>query len=364
MTDALKTPLYDVHVGLGARMISFAGWQMPVQYTGVIQEHRAVRSSVGLFDLSHMGEITFSGPDAAANLQRLTTNDISKLAPGQAQYTLICNEGGGVVDDVIVYRTDDEEYLMVTNAANTEKDRRYLRERLEGRVTMVDVSAETALLAVQGPRAEAVLTDLAETTVSQLKPFHAVKTNVAGVSLLLSRTGYTGEDGFELYCGAKQAVALWERLMEAGKPEGMLPVGLGARDTLRLEARFPLYGNELTEERDPLSAGLSFAVKLEKGPFVGREALVRIKEEGAKERLIGFLMDERGVPRHGYPLVADGEAVGVVTSGSFSPSLERDIGMGYVPAALAAPGTPIGIEIRGQVKRAHVVKGRFWPAQT
>lgn len=360
----MKTPLFDVHVQLGARMIDFAGWQMPVQYSGILQEHRTVRQSAGIFDLSHMGEFLIAGPDAAQNLQRLTTNDVFKLQPGQAHYTFICLENGGIVDDVILYRIDHDQYYMVVNAANIEKDRLYLRERLQGRAVLTDRSSETALIAVQGPSSPKIIASLTSFDVDQLAPFHAARTDVAGIDVLLSRTGYTGEDGFELYAHAGDAVRLWERLMEAGGAHEMVPVGLGARDTLRLEARLPLYGNELTEERSPVAAGLSFAVKWDKGPFIGREALWTEKEEGSKERLIGFIMDERGVPRNGYPIVVDGRQIGVVTSGSFAPSLEKEIGLGYVASDFAAAGTLIGIDIRGKVKQAHIVKGRFLPLRS
>lgn len=356
-----RTPLTDRHAALGARMTEFAGFWMPVHYTGVLAEHRAVREAAGLFDLSHMGEFRFEGPDAAANLQRLTTNDVSRLAPGQAQYTLLCNERGGVVDDCLLYLLHEGSYLLVVNAANIQKDREWIRARLEGRVTLHDESDETALVAVQGPKSVEIVSRVLGADVSDIPSFCARPVEAGGVSFLVSRTGYTGEDGFELYLDAEAAGALWDRLLEVGRGAGLVPAGLGARDTLRLEARLPLYGNELTEETSPLEAGLAFAVKLDKGDFVGREALAAERERGSERRLIGFEMLERGVPRHGYPIVHGGEPVGWVTSGSFSPTLERDIGMGYVPAALATEGAEVFIDIRGKQKAARIIKGRFVP---
>lgn len=356
-----RTPLYDRHVALGARMIDFAGFLMPVQYTSVLAEHRAVRESAGIFDLSHMGELVFTGPDAQANLQFLTTNDVARLEPGQAQYTLLCNERGGVVDDVILYRLEDEAYLMVPNAANIEKDLAWIRARLQGRVSVRDRSRETALIAVQGPKAAAIVAAVAGRDLADIASFHCRKLRFAEGDVLVSRTGYTGEDGFELYLDAQAAPALWDRLLEAGAGQDgrLTPAGLGARDTLRLEARLPLYGNELSEERSPLAAGLAFAVKFDKGEFVGREALLAEQEQGSPMKLVGFEMLERSVPRQGYPIWHGGRAVGEVTSGAFSPTLDRDIGMGYVPSELASPGVEVEIEIRGKLKRARIVKGRF-----
>lgn len=359
-----RTPLHDVHVALGARMIEFAGWSMPVQYTSVLAEHRAVRAGVGLFDLSHMGEFALEGPAAEESLQRLLTNDVASLPPGRAHYTLLLNEDGGVVDDVILYRLGADRFMLVVNAANTAKDREWIRSRLKGRIAMEDQSDETALLAVQGPRAEAVVSGLLGRDLSHLPGFAAEEVELDGVPVLLSRTGYTGEDGFELYCSSARAQRLWERLLEAGKGEGIVPVGLGARDTLRLEARYPLYGNELTEQTTPFEAGLGFAVKLDKGEFTGREALLAQKARGVARRLVGFEMVERGIPRKGYPLFAGERPVGEVTSGSFSPTLERDIGLGYVAPEFAAPGSELEVEIRGQRKRAKVIQGRFVPIGT
>jgi len=357
-----RTPLAGRHLELGARMIEFAGFWMPVQYSGVLAEHRAVRTAAGLFDLCHMGELRFEGPDAAENLQQLTTNDVFRLEPGKGQYTLLCNERGGVVDDCLLYRLGPRDYLLVVNAANTDKVREWARARLRGRVTLRDESSETALIAVQGPRSQTIVGRALEQDFSDLPSFWARTVHAHGAAILVSRTGYTGEDGFELYLDAEAAANLWDRLLQVGQADGLVPAGLGARDTLRLEARLPLYGNELTEEISPLEAGLGFAVKFDKGDFVGREALLAQQEGGAARRLIGFEMLERGVPRHGYPIVHQGREVGWVTSGSFSPTLEKEIGMGYVPAALALEaGAEIAVDIRGRLRRARVVEGRFLP---
>lgn len=343
-------------------MIDFAGYWMPLQYSGVLAESRAVRQAAGLFDLSHMGEFRIEGPDAAQNLQRLLTNDVLRLVPGKAQYTLLCNEQGGVVDDCLLYRLGEESYLLVVNAANIDKDREWIRSRLSGRVTLHDESEATALVAVQGPKSVEILAKSLGVDLSDLPSFHARKVLAGGMEILASRTGYTGEDGFELYLDAGKAPALWDRLLDAGGEWGLLPVGLGARDILRLEARLPLYGNELTEEISPLEAGLSFAVKFDKGDFVGRAALAAEREQGVRRRLVAFEMLERGVPRQGYAILHEGARVGWVTSGGFSPTLERDIGMGYVPAELAQEGREIFIDIRGKPRPARLVKGRFVPS--
>lgn len=362
-----RTPLYNLHVDAGARMVEFGGWEMPVQYTSLLAEHRAVRDSAGLFDLSHMGEIYFDGPDAKANLQRLLTNDVHALAPGRAHYTFICNEYGGIVDDVILYRLEDR-YLLVVNAGNIDKDREWIRSRLQGRVSLDDRSAVTALLAVQGPSAEAIvreLTDAQSVNIAEMPSFAASTCKVGGGESLLSRTGYTGEDGFEIYCDASDAERLWATILTVGEKHGIVPVGLGARDTLRLEARLPLYGNDLSDETTPLQAGLGFAVKLDQGEFIGRDVLVKEKETGPKQRLVGFIMQERGgAPRHGYRVFYGDEPVGEVTSGSFSPTLQKDIGMAYVPWEIGNPGTEIGIEIRNRKKTGIVHKGRFVQART
>lgn len=355
-----ETPLASVHRALGAKMIDFAGWNMPVQYTGIVAEHQAVRRSVGLFDLSHMGELWITGPDVLANVQRLTTNDASRLTPGMAQYTFLTNESGGIIDDLILYCTAPNEYLLVVNAANTDKDREWISQHLTGDVWLEDRSDSTALFAVQGPNAQKVLSTLTDVDLSVIKNFRFARLELAGVDVLLARTGYTGEDGFECILHREHAEALWERLMDAGKPWDIVPVGLGARDTLRLEASLPLYGNELTEENTPYEAGLGFFVKLDKGDFIGRELLAAQKEKGPERRLIGFVLEERGIPRQGYPIVdEEGRRIGEVTSGTHAPSLGRDVGLGYVATEYAKAEQTLWIEVRSRKLRARVVEGRL-----
>jgi len=360
-----RTPLYDIHVAAGARIIDFAGWQMPVQYTGVLEEHRGVRSRAGLFDLSHMGELFFSGPKALAALQQLTTNDVSLLTVGQAQYSLLCRDDGGIVDDVIIYRLN-EGYMMVVNAANIDKDVAWISARLPAGATMEDRSDNTALIAIQGPSAAAIMQKCTEYPLDNLYAFEAAQAKIGDAEVLLSRTGYTGEDGFEVYIyDNTYASVIWESLMKAGEPEGLLPVGLGARDTLRLEARLTLYGNDIDETTSPLEAGLGFFIRFDKGDFIGRAALAAQKAEGLKRRLVAFNVAGRGIPRHGYALYSpSGAQIGQVTSGSYAPSLERDIGMGYVLTKFATPGSLIAVDVRGKARPAEIVKGRFMPANT
>jgi len=365
-----RTPLYDEHVAAGARMIEFAGFAMPVEYSGIIAEHKTVRSAAGLFDLSHMGEFSVSGPGAAAFMEWAVTNKVANMKEGQARYAVICKPDGGIVDDVVVYRRADD-FLIVANAANIEKDVAwldYLRRSWPGEggppvnpedVVIRDLSDETALIAIQGPRSEAVLARLTGADLSAVRPFRFVEDRVAGHRALISRTGYTGEDGFELYIAPEAAVPLWRALLEAGGPDGLVPVGLGARDTLRLEMRFPLYGNDIDETTTPLEAGLDFVVKFDKEGFVGKEALERQRDQGVPRRLVGFKLEGRGIPRQGYPLFAGGREVGRVTSGSMSPSLGEPVGMGYVEAACAEPGTLLDMEMRGRRIPARVVEGRF-----
>jgi aminomethyltransferase len=357
-----RTPLHDLHVKAGARMVPFGGWQMPVQYTGILEEHRAVRRAAGLFDVSHMGEFELRGPDALAVLQRLTTNDAAALAVGQVQYSLLCRPDGGIVDDVTVTRLDAEHYMLTVNASNIDKDWSWVTGE-DASAGWRNVSDRTGLLALQGPRAEAVLGRLTDADLAGLRYYRARRGTVAGIPTLVSRTGYTGEDGFELYCDAGRVEALWGALMDAGQGEGLVPVGLGARDTLRLEMRYALYGNDIDETTNPLEAGLGWVVKPAKGEFIGREAIERVRAAGPARRLVGFRMIERAVPRHGYRLLHGGAEVGVVTSGAFSPSLGQGIGMGYVRADLAAVGTELAVEIRGTAQPAQVVPTPFHPSR-
>ncbi len=360
-TPLKRTPLHAAHVRLGARMIGFGGWDMPVQYTGIVEEHRTVRAAVGCFDVSHMGEFEFRGRDAARALQTLTTNDVGALAVGQVQYSLLCTEDGGIVDDLTLYRLGDDHYMMTVNAANIESDWAWVTGRLDGRVDARNVSAETGLIAVQGPRAEALVGRLADVDVAGIGYYRFARGRVAGVPAVVSRTGYTGEDGFELYLPADRTEAVWDALLAEGKREGVAPIGLGARDTLRLEMKYALYGNDIDRTTNPVEAGLGWVVKLDAGDFVGRAAIERVKAAGPARRLVGFEMVDRAVARHGYRILREGTAVGVVTSGSYGPSVDRYIGMGYVPTALAAVGSAIEVEVRGRPQKARVVKTPFHP---
>ena len=362
MSAALReTSLTDEHRALGARLVPFAGWLMPVQYEGIKKEHEAVRTHAGLFDVSHMGELLIEGSQAIAAVDRLVSNDVSNLEVGRALYTVCCNESGYILDDLIVYRLEDEKLLVVCNASNREKIVAHFGKSLSLETPWNDVSDGWALLALQGPSASAVMQDLgAPPSLLELPSFHVTRAGLAGIDLWAARTGYTGEDGFELFCASEYAVALWRALLEAGEPHGLRPVGLGARDTLRLEARLMLYGNDITEETHPFEAGLGWVVKLDAGDFIGREALRAFKKAGLERKLVGFEMTGRGIARHGYPIVANGRPVGEVTSGSPGPTVGRNIGLGYVPLALSKIGTTLGIEIRGKVVDAVVVRTPFY----
>ncbi|WP_305043788.1 glycine cleavage system aminomethyltransferase GcvT [Geoalkalibacter sp.] len=358
-----RTALYPAHREMGARMVEFGGWEMPVQYRGVIEEHLAVRHAAGLFDVSHMGEIEVKGPQAEAFLQELCVNDVSRLSNGQAQYTAMCYPTGGVVDDLLIYRFDGEHFLLCVNAANTDKDFAWIEQVLEdsdfSAVKCRNVSADFAQLALQGPAAVTILARLTDTALERIASYHFYEGLVAQVPCILSRTGYTGEDGFELYCHPEAALTLWRALLEVGGDEGLLPAGLGARDTLRLEMKYPLYGHELSPEITPLEAGLGWITRLDKPSFIGREALLRQQEAGIPRRLVGLLLTEAGVPRAGYPVFHGGEPVGVVTSGTLSPSLRQGIAIALVRDGLQRPGTLLDIGIRQRRVTAEVVKTPF-----
>ncbi len=356
---AQRTPLHDVHVRAGARMVEFAGWDMPVQYQGILAEHAAVRQRAGLFDVSHMGEIVFRGPKALETLQRLFTNDLSKCADGQAQYGVLCHESGGIVDDVVVYRRAADDLLVCVNASNRQKDFDWLREHASG-ADIVNESDAWGQLALQGPRAPEVLQRLTSVRLSSVGTYRFTQGEVAGVPCLVARTGYTGEDGFELFCEASRAPALWGALLEAGAPEDVVPCGLGARDSLRLEMAYRLYGNDMDDATTPLEAGLSWVVKLDKGEFVGRGALVQQKEAGLSKKLVGFTLTEPGIARHGYAALQDGKPVGAVTSGTRSPSLGTSVGLAFVPPGLAAEGSTFAVDIRGRPVAAKVVTTPFY----
>ena len=361
-TSLKRTPLFSAHVKAGARMVPFGGWEMPVQYTGIVEEHRTVRTAVGCFDVSHMGEFEVEGPGALAALQRLTTNDVTALEVGQVQYSVLCYPNGGIVDDLTVYRLAPERYMITVNAGNIDKDWAHVTEHGAG-ARWRNLSEATGLIAVQGPKAEALVGRLADVDVTRIGYYHVAEGKVGGVTTLISRTGYTGEDGFELYVAAADTERLWNALLESGRADGAAPIGLGARDTLRLEMRYALYGNDIDETTNPLEAGLGWVVKPAKGEFLGREAIERMRAAGPPRKLVGLEMTERAVARHGYPVVKDGAATGVVTSGSYGPSVDRYIAMAYVGSAHAAVGTELGVEIRGQAKSARVVKTPFHPSR-
>jgi aminomethyltransferase len=355
-----RTPLFEEHLRAGGRMVPFAGWSMPVQYAaGITAEHNAVRQRAGLFDVSHMGEFEVRGARSLDFVQHVSTNDASALEVGQAQYSTILQEDGTVLDDLLVYRFPDR-WMLVVNASNRERDLEWLRRFApEYGVELVDRTEEIALLALQGPRAEAILQKLSEADLSELRYYRFAEAAVNGRPAVISRTGYTGEDGFELYVAAGDAPHLWRSILEAGDEEGVSPAGLGARDSLRLEMGYALYGNDLDERRTPLEAGLGWVVKLGKGSFVGSDALRRQKQEGVRTRLAGFRLLERGFPRPGYAVRVGGEAAGEVTSGVLSPTLGTGIGLAYVPAESAAPGTRIEVIIRDRPVPAEVVRPPF-----
>ena len=353
-----RTPLFDRHVELGARMAPFAGYEMPIQYEGIVAEHRAVRNNAGLFDLSHMGEFFFKGRGAGATLDRLVSSDIAGLTVGQARYGLLTNERGTIVDDVIVYRVSDGEYMMVVNAANIAKDRAHVLAHLGEDVALDDRSYATALVAIQGPHAADILSAQTDADVRSLPSFGVTQGRVAGARATVARTGYTGEDGFEVFVPNADAAKVWDALLGAGRENGIKPIGLGARDTLRLEARFSLYGNDIDETTDPIEAGLGWTCKLEK-EFTGRDVIAAKKAEGPKRRIAGMVIDG-GVARHGHEVTQDGQVVGHVTSGTYGPTVEKNIALAYVPTPLSKVGTTLGVRIRGKDVPATVVKTPFY----
>jgi aminomethyltransferase len=365
-TETKRTPIYDRHVELGAKMIPFAGWEMPVQYSGILSEHRTVRSAAGLFDLGHMGQVSVTGPDAMRYLQLVATNDVSTLDPGEAQYALLTNEKGGVVDDIIIYREPTAAgYMVVVNASNKDKDVVWLLQQMQQHqeldVSVVDISDDLGMVAIQGPESAAIVAPLVSAPLDELPGFSLIETTLDGIPVKLARTGYTGEDGFEIYSGADQILKVWDTLMATGKNRGLQPIGLGARDTLRLEARMPLYGNELDDDITPLEAGLGWAVKLDKGEFVGASPLRDQKQAGIPRKSVGFRMTERsGAPRSHCEVRVDGKPVGFVTSGAFSPTLEENIGLALVESSAAGVGNPLEIVIRDKPFQAVQIKTPFY----
>jgi len=354
-----KTPIYDSHIKLRARMVDFAGWQMPVQYTSVIAEHEAVRGHAGLFDVSHMGEIEIRGPKALEVSNQLISNDLARIKDRQALYAALLNERGGFVDDVVTYRFSPERIFICVNASNRDKDFAWIQEHSKG-VDVLNRSDEFAQLAFQGPLAPTILQRLTPVDLSKIATYHFTEGEVAGVRCIISRTGYTGEDGFELYCDPALAERLWFAILEEGRAEGVQPAGLGARDSLRTEMKYALYGNDIDDDHTPLEAGLGWIVKLDKGPFIGREALLRQKAEGVRRKLIGFELTGAGIPRHGYSLSKEGTPIGEVTSGTQGPSVKKAIGIGYVKAELSPEGSTFDVDIRGRPVPAKVVKTPFW----
>jgi aminomethyltransferase len=362
-TALRRTALYSSHRAAGARMVEFGGWEMPVEYSGIIQEHLAVRTRAGLFDVGHMGEIELRGPRALTLLQRVTCNDASRLSILQAQYSALMLANGACVDDCVVHRLGEDHFFLCVNAANTARDFAYLASQNNfsaAEVDLRDVSADYAQIALQGPAAAAILGRLTTYALESLKYYWCCHAECCGVPGLLARTGYTGEDGFEFYLPPRDAPRVWAEMLEAGRAEGLIPAGLGARNTLRLEASYPLYGHELDEQTTLLEAGLGWICKLQKGEFVGRQALLQQKENGAAKKLVGFEMTAPGIGRDGYPVWIKGEKLGVVTSGSFAPFLKKSIGMAYVKPALAQPGLAMEIEIRGRKAQAVQVPLPFY----
>ncbi len=343
-----RTALFEAHKNLGAKLVPFGGFEMPVLYTGIMEEHNAVRNAVGVFDVSHMGEFIVKGNNALAFLQKITVNDVSKLFPGRVQYSAMCYENGGIVDDLLVYMIADQHYLVVVNASNIDKDFSWMQQHLLPDVTLENESDATSLLAIQGPQSKAVLQKLTDVDLNPIEYYHFVHGKVSGIEMIISRTGYTGELGFEIYFPAEHSAKIWNALFEAGKEFGIAPIGLAARDSLRLEMGFCLYGNDIDQTTHPLEAGLGWITKLNKGDFIAKPILDAAKKNGANRKLVGMMLSEKAVPRHGYTIYVGNENVGVVTSGTFSPSLEKGIAMGYVQAQYAAVDSKVQIDVRGK----------------
>lgn len=353
-----KTALHDIHVKLGARMVEFAGYHMPIQYRSIREEHKRVRNTVGVFDVSHMGEVEIKGPAALDLVQTMTINDAAQLQVGQVQYSAMCYPDGGIVDDLLVYRFKDK-YLLVVNAANRSKDVDWILQNIMEGCTVTDISDSITQLAVQGKKAEATLQKLTSVNLADIAYYWFMEGELARVPMLISRTGYTGEPGFELYFENAHAESVWNAIFEAGKEFDIEPIGLGARDSLRLEKKMCLYGNDIDQTTNPLEAGLGWITKLDKGDFIGREAILKVKNEGVKRRLVAFVLNETGFPRHGYAIFKDGHEIGRVTSGTVSPILEKGIGLGYVPQEFSKIGTTIDILIRDKHIPATIIKPPF-----
>ncbi len=355
----LVTPLNAAHKRLSGRMVDFAGWEMPVQYAGLTQEHLAVRTNCGMFDVSHMGEVEFKGPGALDEVNRLVSNDVSLIADGQAVYAGLLNEQGGFVDDVVVYKFSDAHLMICVNASNRDKDFAWMSAHAKT-VKPTNRSDDYAQIAIQGPKAAAIVSRLTTADLANVKTYHFTMSSVAKVECIVARTGYTGEDGFELYCAPNQAEALWFALLEEGKADGIQPCGLGCRDSLRTEMKYALYGNDIDDTHTPLEAGLGWIVKLAKSEFIGKAALQKQKDVGLTRKLVGFEMLDAGIPRSQYALRQQGRKIGEVTSGTMGPSIQKAVGIGYVETSLSAEGSEFDVDIRGRAARAKVVKTPFY----
>ncbi|MCR8643512.1 glycine cleavage system aminomethyltransferase GcvT [Paenibacillus sp. N1-5-1-14] len=362
MSELRRTPLYPLYAAHeSVRCIDFGGWDLPVSFSSIQKEHDAVRQQAGLFDVSHMGEVIVTGQFAEAFIQNLTTNDVSKLQDNQAQYSLMCYPDGGVVDDLLVYRLSADKFMLVINASNIDKDLEWMNQHLLGDVVLENISDQTALIALQGPNAETILSQVTSSELQGLTSFHFIpEATVCGVTALVSRTGYTGEDGFEIYVPAQDAAVIWDGLLLAGQEHGLIPAGLGARDTLRFEAKLPLYGQELSSTISPLEATVGFFVKLDKEAFIGREALLEQKTNGPRRKLVGIEMIDRGIPRSHYPVYADGQLIGEVTTGTQSPTLKRNLGLALINTEFSKIDTEIYVEIRDKQLKAKVVPAPFY----
>ena len=353
-----RTPLYEKHRKLGAKLVDFAGFEMPIQYVGIIREHEAVRNSAGLFDVSHMGEFIISGSDAESFLQKVTVNDVASLSVGQAQYSAMCHANGGIIDDILVYKKKNE-FMLVVNAANNEKDLDWLNSHAKGDIRIENMSDDIGLVAIQGPRSRNILQTLTDSNLTNIQFYHFVEGRLNGKKAIISRTGYTGELGFEIYANSDDIGEIWDAIMKAGQDKGLEPAGLGCRDTLRMEMKFSLYGNDIDDTTNPIEAGLGWITRLGKTDFIGKKALLEAKPNVTR-RLVCLEMTERAIPRQGCPILMNDESVGIITSGTMSPSLETGIGIGYVNRPFDKSGTELLVDIRGRMKSAVVVKPPFY----
>ena len=356
--SAKKTPLYDRHIELGGNVMNFGGYLLPTQYSGIKQEHNTVRSKAGLFDVSHMGEFIVSGPNAESFLNKMTVNDVTSLSVGQAQYSAMCTKNGSIVDDLLVYKKEND-FMLVVNASNLEKDLNWLNSHKTDDMSIEDISDQTGLVAVQGPRSRDILQTLTDTNLSNIQFYHFTEGKVSGMEAIIARTGYTGELGFEIYASSDDIGEIWDAVMDAGADKGLSPAGLGCRDTLRMEMKFALYGNDIDETTNPLEAGLGWITRLGKDDFMGKKALLEAKANVTR-RLVCLEMTERAIPRQGCPILMNDESVGIITSGTMSPSLETGIGIGYVDLPFDRSGTELVVDIRGKMKVAIVVKPPFY----